>query len=193
MPDYDYEDDPTKPIPPRPQGSSEPGKLVLGNFQDPPRSPRQPYKYWGNKPGGPQRAPQQPPQGNSGYPQNPPPRQPGYPQNPPPVGRPGIQDANYGYQAGQIRSSTRTPEKLQRRPRRRNGCAIGCLSVLLILVILGVVAFNTLQHVLAFGSAISTKSPLSTETSYMGTTDRTNLLVMGYGGSGHDGAFLTDS
>src|SRR6266702_1704833 len=27
----------------------------------------------------------------------------------------------------------------------------------------------------------------------MGTSDRVNILVMGYGGSGHDGAYLTDS
>jgi len=46
---------------------------------------------------------------------------------------------------------------------------------------------------LAFGSAISTQSPLSTQTSYMGTSDRVNVLVMGFGGSGHDGAYLTDS
>jgi LCP family protein required for cell wall assembly len=51
----------------------------------------------------------------------------------------------------------------------------------------------TLQKVLAFGSAISTQSPLSTQTGYMGGSDRVNLLVMGYGGSGHDGAYLTDS
>jgi LCP family protein required for cell wall assembly len=198
MPDYDYEGDPTEPIAPRPQGSPEPGKLVLGNFQESPQSPRQPYKYSGPDQGGrPQRSPQQPPQGNSGYPQNPPPRQPGYPQNPPPtqpaVGRQGMQDVNYGYKAGQMRPSTPAPERSRQRPRRRNGCAIGCLSALIILVILVVVAFNVMQHVLAFGSAISTKSPLSTETSYMGITDRTNLLVLGYGGGTHDGAFLTDS
>ena len=27
----------------------------------------------------------------------------------------------------------------------------------------------------------------------MGTSDRVNILIMGYGGSGHDGAYLTDS
>jgi LCP family protein required for cell wall assembly len=47
--------------------------------------------------------------------------------------------------------------------------------------------------VLDFGRTISTKDPLSTETGYMGTSDRTNLLIMGYGGGDHPGATLTDS
>lgn len=46
---------------------------------------------------------------------------------------------------------------------------------------------------LAFGSVISTQPPLSSQTNYMNTSSRTNLLVMGYGGSGHSGALLTDS
>lgn len=52
---------------------------------------------------------------------------------------------------------------------------------------------NVAQHVLAFGSAISNQTPLSTQTGYMNTTERTNLLVMGYGGGSHAGAYLTDS
>ena len=49
---------------------------------------------------------------------------------------------------------------------------------------------------MAFGSQITvdkTRSPLSTDNGYMNTANRTNLLVMGYGGGVHDGAFLTDS
>ena len=47
---------------------------------------------------------------------------------------------------------------------------------------------------LAFGSAISTqKNALSTQTGYLDTNDRINVLVMGYGGGGHQGAYLTDS
>lgn len=79
------------------------------------------------------------------------------------------------------------------RPRRRRGCMIGCLSVLLIFVLLGTFGIITAQKVLAFGSAISTQSPLSTQTGYMNTSDRVNILIMGYGGAGHDGAYLTDS
>lgn len=81
----------------------------------------------------------------------------------------------------------------RRRRSRRRGCAIGCLSTLVIGVILAVLFFTTAQKVLAFGSAISNQSPLSTQTGYMNGSQRVNFLIMGYGGSGHDGAFLTDS
>jgi LCP family protein required for cell wall assembly len=67
------------------------------------------------------------------------------------------------------------------------------LIVLVLACLLGSFAFTTLQRVLAFGSAISTQAPLSTQTGYMSTGDRTNLLIMGYGGGNHDGANLTDS
>jgi LCP family protein required for cell wall assembly len=71
--------------------------------------------------------------------------------------------------------------KPQKGPKRRGkGCLVS-------------IAIPTAQKVLAFGSAISMQSPLSTQTGYMGTSDRVNILVMGYGGSGHDGAYLTDS
>lgn len=80
-----------------------------------------------------------------------------------------------------------------RRTRKRRGCAIGCLSSVIILVILFIFLFITTQKALAFGSAISNQSPLSTQTGYMGGSDRVNFLIMGYGGSGHDGAYLTDS
>jgi len=77
--------------------------------------------------------------------------------------------------------------------RRGKGCLISAAVVLLLLFILGAIAIPTAQNVLAFGSAISTQSSLSTQTGYMGTSDRVNILIMGYGGSGHDGAYLTDS
>ncbi len=89
------------------------------------------------------------------------------------------------------------PKRVQANPsqpkRRGKGCLISASVVLLVLIILGAIAIPTAQKVLAFGSAISTQSPLSTQTGYMGTSDRVNILVMGYGGSGHDGAYLTDS
>lgn len=98
---------------------------------------------------------------------------------------------------GHSASETRTPGvKLPRprpRPRRKRGCAIGCLSGLLIVAILVVLLFVTGQKALAFGSAISTQSPLSTQTGYANGSDRINFLIMGYGGSGHDGAYLVDS
>jgi LCP family protein required for cell wall assembly len=84
-------------------------------------------------------------------------------------------------------------KKLRRRKRRR-GCLIGFLITLTILVALFVFAFVSIQKVLAFGRTISAQQdPLSTQTNYMGGSNRINILLMGYGGSGHDGAFLTDS
>jgi LCP family protein required for cell wall assembly len=107
-----------------------------------------------------------------------PPNAPSYPAQPPLV----------------IGSTNANPRgNASRPPRRRRGCMIGCLSVLILLVLFGTFAIVTGQKVLAFGSAISTQSPLSTQTSYMNTSDRVNILIMGFGGSGHDGAYLTDS
>jgi polyisoprenyl-teichoic acid--peptidoglycan teichoic acid transferase len=82
---------------------------------------------------------------------------------------------------------------LKRPRRRRKGCLITSLILLLLLCIIGGLTFTTAQRVLAFGSAISTQSPLSSQTAYMGGSDRVNLLVMGYGGGNHNGANLTDS
>jgi LCP family protein required for cell wall assembly len=44
-----------------------------------------------------------------------------------------------------------------------------------------------------FGQAISKQAPFSTQTNFMSGSGRINLLVLGYGGTGHDGAYLTDS
>lgn len=77
--------------------------------------------------------------------------------------------------------------------RKGKGCLISAAVVLFVLFILGAIAIPTTQKVLAFGSTISTQSPLSTQTGFMTTSDRVNILIMGYGGSGHDGAYLTDS
>jgi len=76
---------------------------------------------------------------------------------------------------------------------RRGGCLVGCLTLLVLACIVGSFATITAQRVLAFGSAVSTQAPLSTQTGYMGGSDRVNILIMGFGGSGHDGAYLTDS
>jgi len=70
---------------------------------------------------------------------------------------------------------------------------IGCLGALVLLILFTTFAIVTGQKVLAFGSAVSTQSPLSTQTGYMNTSDRVNILLMGYGGAGHGGAYLTDS
>ena len=169
------------------------GKLVLGGSGGSSNnSRRRPYQNpetqqerveYPQQQGQPQGNYAQPP-GYQGYPQN-------YPRQniqsaPPPAPNP--------YQAGQQRPLSPTPQLPKRRARRRGGCAIGCLSVALLLLIVGIFALSTAQKLLAFGSAISTqKDALSTQTGYMSTSDRTNVLIMGYGGGGPDGAYLTDS
>lgn len=170
-----YEDDPTKPLPPSWHSDQRQGKMVVGGFQN---SPGQPYQY------PPRQSQPQPPQ----VPQ--PTRPAGYPRQ-----QPGPQ-RQQGYpfqQPGQIGSPFQRPQLRQRPPRRRYGCLIASLTVLLLAVIVGIFATTTGQRVLAFGSAISTQTPLSTQTGYMGTSDRVNVLVMGYGGGTHQGANLTDS
>ncbi len=214
---YYHQDDPTEPTnrrpPTPPQGQQ--GKLIIGSFKDAPKpTERKPYYY----PHGPNRPPAQ--QGQPGQPgmyqqgqpapqnqrfqpaqqqQRPdayPPRQQ-LPQNqqvPPvaPASAPGGPQYPYHQSAQTPDTRGATPTKKARRSRRR-GCTIGCLSVLVILVVLLVIGGVLGQRVLAFGSAISTQSPLSTQTGYMNTSDRENILVLGYGGAGHDGAYLTDS
>jgi polyisoprenyl-teichoic acid--peptidoglycan teichoic acid transferase len=81
----------------------------------------------------------------------------------------------------------------QPKKRLRRGCLLSSLIVLVLACLLGGFAITTTQRVLAFGSAISPQAPLTTQTSYMNTNNRVNLLVMGYGGGSHDGSYLTDS
>src|SRR6266566_4903114 len=172
------ENDPTKPLPPTwESGGNKQGKLVIGNFQNP---PRQPYQY-----------PPQQPTIPAGYPQRGPvpPGQQGYVAQSAPAATPGVQEYPF-QQPGQPGPNLR-PD--QRSPRRKPGCTIGCLAALLLAVVIGGFSVYTAQQVLAFGSAISTQAPLSTQTGYMSTTDRVNILVMGYGGGNHQGANLTDS
>src|SRR5260370_39775750 len=163
------------------------------NPNDPTR--RQPYQYppqrsWSsenqipNSPYGPGMAPDQPGQYNQSG-QRRPYKQPG-------------QQGYYNQPRMQTPAPTAYPysqsgPQSQPRRRRRKGRTIGCLVVLAVLVVFAILPGTTISKALAFGSAISTKAPLSTDTGYMNTSDRTNLLVMGYGGGGHDGAYLTDS
>ena len=178
-----------------PASQSQPGGINNNaevEYQYPPVSPtvqpRSAYQSQPNWPGG-ATANASAQQGNaapaswqqgqgSSYPP-PQPNAPSYPAQQPPLY---LSPANGGPQAN-----------APKRPRRRRGCMIGCLSVLVLLIVVGAFVIVTAQKVLAFGSAISTQSPLSTQTGYMNTSDRVNILIMGYGGSGHDGAYLTDS
>jgi LCP family protein required for cell wall assembly len=62
--------------------------------------------------------------------------------------------------------------------------------VAIVVTILSALAIHRLSDI---GSAISTQGAFTTQTGYMGGADRVNVLIMGYGGAGHDGAYLTDS
>lgn len=66
--------------------------------------------------------------------------------------------------------------------------------VLLIVLLATLLVGGLVAHRLwDFGSAISTQNPLSTQTGYMTTGNRVNLLIMGYGGGQHEAPNLTDS
>lgn len=82
------------------------------------------------------------------------------------------------------------PGRPTRRLRLGRLVRYGLLAALVLMLALGAVAAHRLY---AFGQAISAESPLSTQTGYMSGNQPINLLVLGYGGSGHDGANLTDS
>ncbi len=211
---YAHQDDPTEPTirrPPTPPQQEQQGKLIIGSFQDAPKPiNRKPYQYphgsyqQSRQPGQPGQSGQQ---GQPGWQNQPIQPQPGtyqsrqqVPQNQqiptvPPVSPTSVPNGpQYPYrQPGQPAGpGSPTATKKGRRPRRR-GCTIGCLSVLVLLCVLLIIGGILGQRVLAFGSAISTQSPLSTQTGYMNTSDRVNILILGFGGSGHDGAYLTDS
>ncbi|RAQ98149.1 LCP family protein [Thermogemmatispora tikiterensis] len=171
MPDYPYDphEDLTEPVPPSgpSPASGGQGKLIIGSFH--------------NSAGNQTQGRRQPPPGYQGYQAyrggvSTPPR------------RPGAEPYPGSYPA------TATPTLRPRRSfLRRRGCAIGCVSLLLVVLLLAGFSVYVLQRVLAFGSAISTQAPLSTQTGFMSTSDRLNLLVLGFGGGDHPGAYLTDS
>jgi LCP family protein required for cell wall assembly len=193
MPDaFHNSDDPTLPLAPK-SNQNQPGTLGASNVADSPqRSEHRPHQYSPPVP--------LPPQGpQQRYPQGPLLTSPSTPQQVPPT-RPApngnFDTTRYPYQQpGQMTAKFGfLPLARPRKPlRRRTGCLVSGLVVLVLALLLGSFAVTTAQRVLAFGSAISTQPPLSTQTGYMGTSDRVNLLVMGYGGGDHDGAHLTDS
>src|SRR5579884_1567993 len=170
---YPGSDDATQPLGSPPQNyPGQQGKLVLGGYgSSNQQAPRRPYQY----PGQPAHAPITPPGQSYGQQRvaTPPPFQP-------------------SAQPGQIVGG---PARRPKGRRRRKGCMIGCLGMLAILVVLGVFLSITIPRVLAFGHAITPPGtdPLATKTNFMNTSERTNLLIMGYGGGKHDGANLTDS
>jgi polyisoprenyl-teichoic acid--peptidoglycan teichoic acid transferase len=65
--------------------------------------------------------------------------------------------------------------------------ALGALVLVLLVAALG------LHRLADIGGAISTQGAFTTQTGYMTGSKRVNLVVLGYGGVGHNGAYLTDS
>lgn len=86
-----------------------------------------------------------------------------------------------------------TPTMTAQRPprRRRRPLVVATLLILVVGVCIALGAFAS--RALAFGAAISPQAPLSTQTGYMSGVGRVNVVVLGYGGAGHQGAYLTDS
>ena len=87
----------------------------------------------------------------------------------------------------------RLPGPPRPRPRRWTGWRILRYALLVALILLVVLGGLALHRLYDFGTAISTQSPFSTQTAYMSGIGRVNVVVLGYGGAGHDGAYLTDS
>lgn len=205
--------EPTQPL--QPPYQEQQGKLVLGNFQNPEKdaNKRRGHKPYQNPyaeqvnnrtiPAQPRSVPSgqaeqptiYPPRYSAPPPQPTLPVQPAQPIMPTMAANPDAEQYPY-HQPGQITGGDiKSPQNRSRPARRgrRRGCLVGCLVVLLLLCAVGGFGVVTAQRVLAFGSAISAQSPLTTQTGYMGTSDRVNLLVLGYGGGDHPGANLTDS
>lgn len=94
---------------------------------------------------------------------------------------------------------TPTEPTTTRKPPKRGHRRLLFLAIALALVVVMTLVYilsplSTLANqVMAFGSAISPQAPLSTQTGYMSGAGRINILVMGYGGAGWDGPYLTDS
>jgi LCP family protein required for cell wall assembly len=95
-----------------------------------------------------------------------------------------------GTRTGRGDSWRPAPTRLARRPRLPRLVRYGLLAALVLALALGAVAAHRLY---TFGQAISAQGPLSTQTGYVSGNQPINLLVLGYGGGGHDGANLTDS
>jgi LCP family protein required for cell wall assembly len=87
----------------------------------------------------------------------------------------------------------RVPPATSPRPGRPRGKRTLATIALITAVLLLLLAGLSIHRYADFGSAISHQAPFSTQTNYMTGSGRINLLVLGYGGASHDGAYLTDS
>lgn len=95
--------------------------------------------------------------------------------------------------AGIVRRPKAPPITTTRPPKRRRRRVVVMTVLLLITFVVCGALGAFANRALAFGSAISPQSPLSSQTGYMSGVGRVNVVVLGYGGAGHDGAYLSDS
>jgi polyisoprenyl-teichoic acid--peptidoglycan teichoic acid transferase len=97
-----------------------------------------------------------------------------------PLTRPPAYERAWEYPASPVRRRSKWSRRL---------LAFALIAGLLILLLGGL----AVHRISDFGQAISKQAPFSTQTNFMTGNGRINLLVLGYGGAGHDGAYLTDS
>jgi polyisoprenyl-teichoic acid--peptidoglycan teichoic acid transferase len=112
------------------------------------------------------------------------------PPAPPPMPRSGFHDNPLTYHPAYERGWEYPASPPRRRSKWGRRLLAFALITGLLLLLLGGLAVHRISD---FGQAISKQAPFSTQTNFMSGNGRINLLVLGYGGTGHDGAYLTDS
>jgi polyisoprenyl-teichoic acid--peptidoglycan teichoic acid transferase len=109
---------------------------------------------------------------------------------PPPMPRSGFHDNPLTHRPAYERAWEYPASSPRRRSNWGRRLLAFALSAGVLMLLLGGLAVHRISD---FGQAISKQAPFSTQTNFMSGSGRTNLLVLGYGGTGHDGAYLTDS
>jgi LCP family protein required for cell wall assembly len=85
------------------------------------------------------------------------------------------------------------PTHRARPPRRRGWRRAVGMGVLIILALTLIAGGLLAKRYYDFGAAISPQPPFSTQTNWVSGSGRINIVLFGYGGAGHGGAYLTDS
>lgn len=99
-------------------------------------------------------------------------------------------------QRGDRRRQATPPRRARARPARRPGSFLRTLRTVLLLALLAVVVIVVLLGIRAatFNATVSSATfPSAALLGPLNGSDRVNVLMVGYGGQGHDGAYLADS
>jgi LCP family protein required for cell wall assembly len=99
-------------------------------------------------------------------------------------------------QRGDRRRQAIPPRRARARPARRPGSFLRTLRNVLLLAVLAVVVVVVLLGIRAatFNATVSSAAfPSAALLGPLNGSDRVNVLIVGYGGEGHDGAYLADS